>query len=449
MKPPVVVIPGMTASSLRDFYPTTPEPVWGLLGPKAYERVALHPDDLRYEEREPALVRADEAFSIPYHELVRELRHDLTRDPDRPRPVFLFPYDWRQPLDATVDALAVFLREVAGRTALLRHYHRDGYREAPAVDLVGHSMGGLVAAGYLARMAERGAGAPLVPVRRVVSLGTPFGGSFEAVLKIVTGTSALGVSPPSSRERETARVTPALYHLLPRFPGALLRSHGGLPETLFHGGIWQRGVVESIAQHIRRNGVEPPARKADRLSDARAFLQRMLDRAAAFRDRVDGLTLDGAGLGPRDWLAIAGVGEETRVRLLVDGPPDDPFFQLRSLDRVQGYGAGPDGPGETETGDGTVPFAAALPPFLALESVVAVTPGDFGYWELRDRLLGRLTTLHALLPAMNRTIKLCGVFLDGEAGTRTTAHRGLKARRPPGVAADAWDPPLAFHDDAD
>lgn len=465
MKPPVVVIPGMTATELRDFYPTSPEAVWGLLGPRAYERVALHPDDLRFEEREPALVRPGEAFSIPYHELVRELRHDLTRDPDRPRPVFLFPYDWRQPLDETVEALAAFLREVAGRTALMRHYHRDGYGEAPTVDLVGHSMGGLVAAGYLVRLAageadpgmaggprarggpgaRPGGAPPLVPVRRVVSLGTPFGGSFEAVIQIITGTAALGGSLPSSRERETARVTPSLYHLLPRYPGALLRSHGGLPETLFQAGIWQRGVVESIAEHIRRHGLAPASRKADRLADARDFLQRMLDRAAGFRDRVDALSPGAAGVGPRDWLAIAGVGEETRVRLLVDGPPEDPFFQLRSLDRVQGWPAEPGGPPETETGDGTVPFAAAVPRFLPARTVVAVAPGDFGYWELRDRLLGRLATLHALLPAMNRVIKLCGAFLDGEAGTRTQVHRGLKARRPPGVEPGEWDPPLAFH----
>lgn len=450
MKPPVVIIPGMTATELRDIYPAPPEPVWGVAGPRAHERVALHPDDLRYEEREPAQVRPVEPFAIPYQEMARELRHDLTADPDRPRPVFLFPYDWRQPLGVTVDALASFLREVAGRTALLRHYHQDGYGEVPSVDLVGHSMGGLVAAGYLARIAEGradGTAEPLVPVRRVVSLGTPFGGSFEAVIQIITGTAALGGSPPSSRERETARVTPALYHLLPRYPGAVVRSDGALPETLFDAGLWQRSVVSSIAEHIRRHGLEPAARLEDRESDARAFLQRMLDRAASFRDRVDALDPSAAGVGPQDWLAVAGVGEETRVRLLVEGPPEDPFFVLRSLDRVQGYPAAPDGPPESDTGDGTVPFAAAVPGFLGPESMVAVSPSDFGYWEIRDRLLGRFATLHALLPAMNRVIKLCGAFLDGEAGTPTPAHRGLSGRRPPGVDAAAWRPPLRFRTD--
>lgn len=441
MKPPVVVIPGMTATSLEDAYPLTPEVVWGLAGPRSWERVAPHPDDLRYEQVEPALVRPTRAFSIPYHELVRELRHDLTADPDEPRPVFLFPYDWRRPLDETVEAMAAFLREVADRTALLRHYHAAGYARSPSVDLVGHSMGGLLAAGYLARVAEDPS---QVPVRRVVSLGTPFGGSFEAVLKIVTGTAALGGSQPSSRERETARVTPGLYHLLPRFPGAVLRSDHALPESLFDAGLWQRGVVESIAEHIRRHAHEPPPDAEGRAGAAVRLLQGMLDRAAAYRDRVDALEPASAGLGPRDWMAVVGVGEATRVRLMVEGPPGDPFFRLRSLDRVQGYPYVPGGPPETDTGDGTVPFVAAVPRFLPAESLVAVSEEDFGYWEVRDRILGGFTTLHALLPAMNRVIKLCGVFLGGEAGTRTPAHRGLKARRPPGVEAEGWDPPLVF-----
>ena len=448
MKPPVIVIPGITATSLRDFYPPGPENLWGLPGPKDYRRVALHPDDLRYEEREPALVRTGEVFSIPYDQLVRELRHDLSASPDRPRPVYLFPYDWRQPLERLVEDLGDFAREVAGRTALLKHYHRAGYGDAPSVDLVGHSMGGLLAAGYLARLAELGVaggagpsgavirrGEAPVPVRRAVSLGTPFGGSFEAVIQIVTGTAALGGGVPSSREREMARVTPSLYHLLPRFDGALLRSDAALPDTLFQAEAWQRGVVDSIAEHIRRHGLEAPGLKAERTARARAFLQAMLDTAAAFRDRVDALRLEDAGLSDRDWLAVAGVGEETRVRLAVEGPVDDPFFNLRSLERKD--------EGE-ETGDGTVPFRSAVPPFLDPARVLAVSTSDFGYWELADRLLGRVAGLHSLMPAMNRVIKLTGTFLDGEAGQRTRAHRGLQGRRPPGVPEEAWDPPVLF-----
>jgi len=447
MKPPVIVVPGITATALVDQYPTDGETIWSLLRPRDYERTALHPDDLRYEQLEPAQVRPGEVFSIPYDELVKELRHDLTQNPREPRPVHLFPYDWRQPLERTVAQLATFIREVADRTALLRHYDRGDYRRNPRVDLVGHSMGGLLIAGYLAELADDpGRG---VAVRKVVTLGTPFGGSFEAVVKVITGNAALGSGAPSSRERETARVTPALYYLLPRFDGSLLLGDGALPDSLFDPGIWQRSVVSSIASHIRLHGLRPPD-DAERLrAEARDFLRAMLERAASFRDRVDALALEDAGLTRRDWLALVGVGEKTRVRLSIQGPPDDPYFDLRSLDRVQGYPARPGTEGvppETDTGDGTVPWCAAVPTFLDPRDVVAVSPDDFGYWEVRDRILGRLAGLHSLMPAMNRCIKLTGTFLDGAAGRAASVHRGLTARRPPGVAPTEWDPPLAFAD---
>ena len=229
MRPPVVVVPGITATDLRDFYPSDPERVWGLPFTKDYRRVGLHPDDLRFEQVEPAQLRADAVVGTPYDELVRELRHDLSHDPDQPRPVFLFGYDWRQPLDASVRALARFVEEAVSRTQLLSHYHRAGFAARPSVDLVGHSMGGLLIAGYL-RREDR------TPVRKVATLGTPFRGSFEAVIKMATGTAALDGGVPSSSEREVARVTPALYHLLPEFPGAVVRSDESLPTTLFDEG---------------------------------------------------------------------------------------------------------------------------------------------------------------------------------------------------------------------
>jgi hypothetical protein len=455
MKPPVIVIPGITATSLVDHYPGEPESLWGLPWPRKYDRTALHPDDLRYERVEPSLVRPGEVFSIPYDQLVRELRHDLSADSDHPRPVYLFGYDWRQPLEASIAALEAFIQEVVDRTRLLRHYHKSGFDETPAVDLVGHSMGGLLIAGLLAEreraasgrpspVAAGGSGAGAPPVRRVVTLGTPFGGSFEAVVKIITGTAQLGSGQPSSRERETARVTPALYYLLPRFEGALLLGDGALPDTLFDPELWQRGVVDSIAEHLRHHSLAPSRRKADRREDALRFLGDLLDQASRFRDRVDALDLTAAGLGENDWLAIAGVGEETRVRLSIQGPPDDPFFDLRSLDRVQGYPAEPGGAPEEETGDGTVPWAGAVPAFLEPEQLVAVSPDDYGYWEIGDRVLSGIAGLHSLMPSMNHCIKLTGTFLNGREGERTSAHRSMSGRRPPGVGEEDWRPPIRF-----
>lgn len=440
-QPPVVVVPGITASHLRDEYPVDPEGVWGILR-KSWERIQLHPDDIRWEQREPARVRADAVFGFPYGELVEELRHDLTDAADEPVPVYPFAYDWRQPLDAVEERLEAFVEEVAGRTALLRHYHGAGYTARRGqVDLVGHSMGGLIIAGYLQRT---GGGR----VRKVATLGTPFRGSFEAALKVITGQAELP-GDSASREREAARLTPALYHLLPRFRGAVA-ADAGLGVDLFRAATWQASVVRTLAEQIRLHGLEGADQDTEALLPAaRALLQRLLSQASEHRARISRLGLAACGMTRDDWLAVVGVGEETRVHLHITvGPDGGPWFDLRSADRKNGLGGGSDAR-PVDTGDGTVPYAAAVPSFLGAENVVGLTRADFGYWELRDRLLargvaGRHASLHALLPAMGVAQKLVVCHLRGEAGEKGTAHGGVWGRRAPDVAPDAaWKPPLA------
>src|SRR5262245_36553911 len=94
---PDIVVPGITATYLKDEYPLPPDFVWTVMT-KAYERAALHPDNLRYEATEPARLRSDQIFEIAYRELIEELRHNLTQSPDEPVPVYPFAYDWRMPL---------------------------------------------------------------------------------------------------------------------------------------------------------------------------------------------------------------------------------------------------------------------------------------------------------------------------------------------------------------
>ncbi|MCK4485881.1 MAG: hypothetical protein KAU38_03860 [Desulfobacterales bacterium] len=53
-----------------------------------------------------------------------------------------FEYDWRQDCTLTADLLDRFVDEVIARTKLLPHYRDEDFR----VDLVGHSMGGLIIA---------------------------------------------------------------------------------------------------------------------------------------------------------------------------------------------------------------------------------------------------------------------------------------------------------------
>lgn len=123
---PVIVIPGVTASIMADEYPMRSEEIWSAILHKEYARLSMHPDDLRFEAREPALVRPRRVFDIVYDDLIEALRHDLTVQADQPTPVFPFPYDWRQDLSLTADHLDYFIEEVIARTGLLRHY--KGYR---------------------------------------------------------------------------------------------------------------------------------------------------------------------------------------------------------------------------------------------------------------------------------------------------------------------------------
>ena len=71
---PVIVVPGLSATYLRDDYPLPPEYVWKVIK-KKYERIALHPNNLRYEAREPARVVPGQVFEVAYAALVGGRRH--------------------------------------------------------------------------------------------------------------------------------------------------------------------------------------------------------------------------------------------------------------------------------------------------------------------------------------------------------------------------------------
>jgi pimeloyl-ACP methyl ester carboxylesterase len=174
---PVIVIPGITATELLDDYPLKTEDIWTMVFNKEYERIALHPDDIRYEAIEPAHVFPGRAFSI-YNDLIKALRHELTVQADKPTPVFAFPYDWRNDIRHTGKLLGEFVQEVIARTKLLKHYAKARNLR---VDLVGHSMGGLIICEYLSAARSK------AQVERVVTIGAPFKGSVEAIVKIATG----------------------------------------------------------------------------------------------------------------------------------------------------------------------------------------------------------------------------------------------------------------------
>jgi pimeloyl-ACP methyl ester carboxylesterase len=421
---PVIVVPGITASKLLDAYVIDPETVWAALT-KNYDRIALHPDNLRYERDEPARVLPDQVFDIPYGELIKELRHDLSPREDQPTPVYPFAYDWRQPLDATELQLEAFVDEVMERTRLMPKYNQAGYADDPHVDLIGHSMGGLLIAGYLQRKGKA------ARVGKVATLGSPFRGSFEAVLKVTTGLATLGNVDPSSREREVARLTPALYYLVPNFADAV-QADPGLSADLFDPQAWQPTILETLTEYVRLYGLS----KADRKKQAETLFTGLLKQAQDYRTRAESLDLGKANLSDADWLCIVGVHQQTRVRLHITADRKGPLFDLRSDDRTDGW-KDQDASQHVCTGDGTVPYLGARCAFIPVQRIVCVSPEDFGYWEVGDRLLLGPVGLHGMLPKMNLIHRLIASHFTGKLRKGTWGHP------PPDLPSEQeWDPPI-------
>jgi pimeloyl-ACP methyl ester carboxylesterase len=428
--PPVIVLPGVTGTNLRDEYQTPPDVVWSMLQHQ-YARVALHPDNTRYEALEPARVQADSVFDIAYKELIQELRYNLRPKEDKPVPVYPFGYDWRQPLDLIEARFAEFVDEVIERTKLIRHYAEAGYADDPKVNLVGHSMGGLIITGYLDTKGKS------APVSKVATLATPYRGSFEAVIKVATGTANLGTDEPTSREREAARLTPSLYHLLPEIEGGLDIEDPKLPKSLFDAGLWQRGVIDSLAEFVRLQAVM----KTDRQVQAQDLFNNLLLEAQTHRRRIENFQLSKAGLRPEDWLCVAGVDSVTRVRLKIKKGPRGPQFDLGSGYRLNQWRKNPNDPADWYlTGDGTVPLASAVPSFLKPENIVCVTPADYGYWEVQNRVTAAVAGFHAIIANMDMLHRMIVRHFTGRADYGGNTW-GMAA---PGVSDEQWKPPLAL-----
>lgn len=418
---PVIVVPGITASYLVDEYPLPPEMIWKVLPiSKDFVRSALHPDNQRYELKEPARVRSGQIYEIAYRELIEELRHNLTAREDHPVPVFPFGYDWRMPLAVVEDELGLFVEEVIERTLLMKHYYEDvEFRENPKVNLVGHSMGGLVIAGYLERV-----GGP-AQIGKVVSLASPFRGSLEAALKIATGMADLGTGAASSREREAARLTPSLYQMLPSFDGAV-RTQGDVPGDLLKPDSWQPGVVRTLTEFVSVHGRDRdnPREQAERLFSA------LLAQAVEHRDRLEGFSPSDVGLGDSDWLCVVGIG--SRTRMFIGSKRDESgnvAFEINSKQRLDK---------DSDTGDGTVPLPGALPAFVPENKVVCVSPDDYGYWELQDKIMTAAGGFHGILPNMNMLHRMIVRFFTGAGNP----HGNTWGRALPGVEKADWDPPL-------
>ncbi len=112
-----------------------------------------------------------------------------------------FPYDWRRDVRASAGRLQRVIRRK------LDLWRRKGGTRGSRVILIAHSMGGLVAQYYL----EALEGWP--DCRALITFGTPYRGSVQAVQYLVHGYKLLLLNLA-----DTMKSFPSTYQLLPRYP---------------------------------------------------------------------------------------------------------------------------------------------------------------------------------------------------------------------------------------
>jgi len=222
-------------------------------------------------------------------------------------------------------------------------------------------------------------------------------------------------------------VTPSLYYLLPSFADAV-KAELGLAKDLFLTATWQPSILETLASFIRMYGLD----QSDPSLQAMNLLESLLVAAERQRIEMEGLMLEDS----KQWLCIVGVNATTLVSMQIHKDDEGkPRFDLKSEGRRDDWKS-KDPAKRTQTGDETVPYFGARASFIPTEQIVCVIPGDYGFWEIKDKVLNR-AGFHANLPNMNLVQRLVvSHFKDEKYGD-------VWGRPAPDLPeGKPWDPPI-------
>lgn len=286
---PVIVIPGILGSRLRDrgshadVWP--PLTIWSLLFDRQ-QQLELKFDPVSLEVL-PDNVEAYDVFEGAlgqdfYGEIIRTLEHSGNYERGVPgqkvdagrRRYYVFAYDWRQ--DNVVTARKL--------DALIEQIRRDYADPALQVDVVAHSMGGLITRYFLRYGTEDVldrddyavtlAGAS--KLHTVVLLGTPNLGSVTSVHRLQAGWT-LGLRRIAA---ETLATLPSLYQLFPHPLNTWAIGSDGAPVDLdaFDPALWQRNHWAVFAPKMS----DAMTGRGENAEALQRFFAKQLERARRF-----------------------------------------------------------------------------------------------------------------------------------------------------------------------
>jgi pimeloyl-ACP methyl ester carboxylesterase len=339
-QPPVVLIPGIMGSRLVDADGVERWPGTGwraLLAGR--ESLALAVDPVALEFLEDGLAArglTDRVAGRDYYGSIIGVLENAARYekgvPGQPvipgrRYYYEFAYDWRRDN----------LRAVAELDALIEQIRVDHGDSDLQVDIIAHSMGGLIARYYLRYGATdvldsndfpltyRGEGR----VRRVALLGTPNLGSVSSLHAFIVGERVgLRRIPP-----EVMATFPSLYQLFPHPLNDWVLSHRGVPlsRDVFDVDIWRRFEWSIFDPKVRQRihatfGSDEDAEA--HLALLEAAFHRNLERARRF---VWSLTIPLERV-PWTMMAFGGDCHLTPARVVIEEVQGDSVVRLRPGD---------------------------------------------------------------------------------------------------------------------
>lgn len=332
---PVILIPGVLGSRLTrgvggaEAWPGSTRK----LLTSRYSELALRVDPETLEPLDDGLVASglfDAAAGQDFYgRIVRELSESsgyqiATPGERMERPksrLYLFPYDWRQDNVITAGKLDRFIEQI----------RRDYGDPALRVDVIAHSMGGLVVRYYerygtadvLGGNTFNVTGAGAAKLRRVVLLGTPSQGTVNAVHSFLNGYRVALSRLPT----EGVALMPALYQLFPHpLVDWVVDINGqALRRDLFDVRTWRQYQWSIFNPGVRRR-VQRQAALWPKQAVLERWFEKQLGRSRRF---VLALMVPTGEVGLIDPLLLGGDCIPTPRRLVIEHLEGNALARLR------------------------------------------------------------------------------------------------------------------------